>query len=416
MARTSRRHHRRGRARRPGRSGRTRRCRQARRHPRTGGREFARRPGLLVARRAVLRRQPRAAPHAHQGQPRTCAAGLAGFGAVRPARGFLAAQGRRSLRRFRRRRDAAVASCAGHALVSGRRLGRARRRLAHGHGNSVPRFHLTWGTGPGVLEPFVRRVREHVAKGLVTLKFRHQASRLIKTEWRGHRRLRRDSGALDASSAASNPAAASSAISRSCGAVIVTSGGIGGDHDLVRKSWPVDRLGPAPKTMVAGVPHHVDGRMIAITRASRRRGDQRRPHVALHRGRQELGADLAQPRHPHPARPVVALVRRARQPAARALPAGLRHARHAEAHPVDRLRLFLVRADPEDHQEGIRAVGLGAEPRPDLEELAGGAEEPPRQGRAAAGRSLQGEGRGFHRPRQSARAGRRHERAHRRRI
>ena len=53
--------------------------------------------------------------------------------------------------------------------------------LAHGHGNSVPRFHLTWGTGPGVLEPFERRVREHQARGLVELKFRHRASRLIRT-------------------------------------------------------------------------------------------------------------------------------------------------------------------------------------------------------------------------------------------
>ncbi|MFL5820610.1 MAG: FAD-dependent oxidoreductase, partial [Solirubrobacteraceae bacterium] len=32
--------------------------------------------------------------------------------------------------------------------------------LAIGHGNSVPRFHVTWGTGPGIVEPFVRRVRE----------------------------------------------------------------------------------------------------------------------------------------------------------------------------------------------------------------------------------------------------------------
>ena len=50
----------------------------------------------------------------------------------------------------------------------------------------------------------------------------------------------------------------------SAGAVIVTSGGIGGDFGRVRKSWPVDRLGPAPKDMVAGVPHHVDGRMIDV--------------------------------------------------------------------------------------------------------------------------------------------------------
>ncbi|WP_187973237.1 FAD-binding dehydrogenase [Aquibium microcysteis] len=137
---------------------------------------------------------------------------------------------------------------------------------AHGHGNSVPRFHITWGTGPGVVEPFERRVRAHAAAGLITLKFRHRVSRLVRTNGavtgvageilepstvqRGQRSGRAVTGGFELSA----------------GAVLVTSGGIGGDLDLVRKAWPVDRLGPAPKTMVAGVPHHVDGRMIAISR------------------------------------------------------------------------------------------------------------------------------------------------------
>ncbi|HEU5242187.1 MAG TPA: FAD-dependent oxidoreductase, partial [Ornithinibacter sp.] len=30
---------------------------------------------------------------------------------------------------------------------------------ATGHGNSVPRFHIVWGTGPGILEPFIETVR-----------------------------------------------------------------------------------------------------------------------------------------------------------------------------------------------------------------------------------------------------------------
>ena len=54
--------------------------------------------------------------------------------------------------------------------------------LANGHGNSVPRFHVTWGTGPGVVAPFERRVREAVAKGLVTLKFRHRVTGLNVTD------------------------------------------------------------------------------------------------------------------------------------------------------------------------------------------------------------------------------------------
>jgi len=138
--------------------------------------------------------------------------------------------------------------------------------LAHGHGNSVPRFHLTWGTGPGVLEPFLRRAHDHAAAGRIILKFRHQASRIVRTGGavsgvagevlepstvgRGQQSGRGVVGAFEVSA----------------GCVIVTSGGIGGNFDLVRRSWPVDRLGPPPKTMVAGVPHHVDGRMVEITK------------------------------------------------------------------------------------------------------------------------------------------------------
>src|SRR5580698_129721 len=52
---------------------------------------------------------------------------------------------------------------------------------ASGHGNSVPRFHLTWGTGPGVIEPFVQRVRDGERTGLVTFKFRHRVNALTRS-------------------------------------------------------------------------------------------------------------------------------------------------------------------------------------------------------------------------------------------
>ncbi|EHK58470.1 FAD-binding dehydrogenase [Allomesorhizobium alhagi] len=139
---------------------------------------------------------------------------------------------------------------------------------AHGHGNSVPRFHITWGTGPGVLEPFVRRVREHVSKGAIELKFRHRASRLVKTNGR----VTGVSGeVLEPSTVERGQQSGREAIGDfefHASTVIVTSGGIGGDFDLVRKNWPADRMGPPPKSMVAGVPHHVDGRMVAITQAA----------------------------------------------------------------------------------------------------------------------------------------------------
>jgi predicted oxidoreductase len=135
---------------------------------------------------------------------------------------------------------------------------------AHGHGNSVPRFHLTWGTGPGVLKPFVQRVREHAARGLVELKFRHQASRLIRTNGA----VTGVAGEVLEPSTVARGQQSGRGVAGSfelhAGAVIVTSGGIGGNHELVRQKWPVERLGPAPKKMVAGVPHHVDGRMVGI--------------------------------------------------------------------------------------------------------------------------------------------------------
>ncbi|WP_442581080.1 FAD-binding dehydrogenase [Mesorhizobium sp. ASY16-5R] len=135
---------------------------------------------------------------------------------------------------------------------------------AHGHGNSVPRFHLTWGTGPGVLEPFVRRVREHAAKGLIALKFRHRASRIVKINGA----VTGVAGEVLEPSTAERGQKSGRTVIRdfefAAGAVLITSGGIGGDFDLVRKNWPRDRLGEPPRSMVAGVPPHVDGRMIGI--------------------------------------------------------------------------------------------------------------------------------------------------------
>ena len=132
-----------------------------------------------------------------------------------------------------------------------------------GHGNSVPRFHITWGTGPGVLEPFVKIVREGVARGLVTLKFRHRVDELILEE--GAVVGARGTVLADDDAergAPSNRDAVGSFEERAI-ATIVTSGGIGGNHDLVRDQWPAS-MGTPPKHMLSGVPAHVDGRMLGI--------------------------------------------------------------------------------------------------------------------------------------------------------
>lgn len=136
--------------------------------------------------------------------------------------------------------------------------------MASDHGNSVPRFHITWGTGPGVVEHFERRVREHASAGRITMLFRRRATKLVKTK-----------GAvtgvtgdvLEPSTVERGQKSGQEVIGDFevfAEKVIVTTGGIGGNFDLVRKNWPVERLGKPPKFMVAGVPHHVDGKMIEV--------------------------------------------------------------------------------------------------------------------------------------------------------
>jgi hypothetical protein len=135
---------------------------------------------------------------------------------------------------------------------------------ALGHGNSVPRFHLTWGTGPAVVHPFERRVREAAARGLLTFKFRHQVDELTVTGGvvDGVRGALLEPTSLPRGQATSRTPAGEFELHAQ--AVIVTSGGIGANHDLVRAAWP-ERLGTPPEHMITGVPAHVDGRMLEIS-------------------------------------------------------------------------------------------------------------------------------------------------------
>ncbi len=134
---------------------------------------------------------------------------------------------------------------------------------AGGHGNSVPRFHITWGTGPAVIAPFVRRVRAGVARGLVQLKFRHRVTGLSRSAGAVDTVTGEILEPSDAQRGRASSRAVSGAFEFTAQAVIVTSGGMGGNHDLVRANWPA-RLGNPPERMVSGVPAHVDGEMLGI--------------------------------------------------------------------------------------------------------------------------------------------------------
>ena len=134
---------------------------------------------------------------------------------------------------------------------------------AMGHGNSVPRFHVSWGTGPGVVEPFERRAREAAANGRLIFKFRHRVDVLSVTNGT----VDGVSGTILEADAVGRGMSSSRKVvgefSLRAPAVIIASGGIGGNHDLVRQNWP-KRLGAPPAHMISGVPAHVDGRMLGI--------------------------------------------------------------------------------------------------------------------------------------------------------
>lgn len=141
---------------------------------------------------------------------------------------------------------------------------------ASGHGNSVPRFHITWGTGPGVVEIFEKPVREAAKKGLVEFKFRHQVDEIIKNSYGRAIGVRGSvlKGSDTERGVVSNRDAAGT-FEILGKAVLVSSGGIGGNTALIKEMWPADRLGgKVPDHFVTGVPAHVDGRMLKIAEES----------------------------------------------------------------------------------------------------------------------------------------------------
>jgi predicted oxidoreductase len=134
---------------------------------------------------------------------------------------------------------------------------------ATGPGNSVPRFHITWGTGPGIVAPFQAAVEDAEARGLVTILPRHRVTTLLGS---GGAVVGAAGEILAPSGAARGTATSREVVGDfeiTAGATIISSGGIGGDHDKVRAQWPA-RLGAPPASMVSGVPAYVDGAMLGV--------------------------------------------------------------------------------------------------------------------------------------------------------
>ena len=314
-----------------------------------------------------------------------------GTAGVRPrARGPLAAAVGRGLRPLRRHREAAVPARPRPAHHAGRRLGRARRRprgRARQLGAALP---PDLGDRPRGRA----RLRRARARG------REARAGDVPLPAPGRRLVVEDGATVGVRGTVLEPSDAERGVAssrvagrrvRAAGqAVVVTSGGIGGNHELVRKNWPADRLGPAPESMITGVPAHVDGRMLEITEGAGGNivnRDRMWHYVEGINNWDPIWPDHAIRIIPGPSSMWFDATGR-RLPAA-VLPR-LRHPAHAARDPGVRLRLLVVRAQPDDHREGVRAVRVGAEPRHHRQGPEADAEEPRGQGRARADRGVQG--------------------------
>jgi predicted oxidoreductase len=126
---------------------------------------------------------------------------------------------------------------------------------APGHGNSVPRFHLVWGTGPGLVEPFANRV---LHSRRVRIRARHRVS-AIEVEGSG---VRVSGSVLEPTELPRGAPTSTTEIGQfsfAAQALVVAGGGIGGNLEAVRRNWPG---GNAPASMITGVPDYVDGSML----------------------------------------------------------------------------------------------------------------------------------------------------------
>ncbi|SDS53947.1 FAD-binding dehydrogenase [Agrococcus carbonis] len=148
-------------------------------------------------------------------------------------------------------------------------VGHAERgaRTPGGHGNTVPRFHIVWGTGPGLVAPFTRRLRDAVRAGRARLAFRHRATALVSEGGRivGVRGERLADDVTVRGEPSSREAVGAFELRGE--SVVVATGGIGGELERVRELWPA-RLGSAPREAVRGVPVHVDGSGLALAEAA----------------------------------------------------------------------------------------------------------------------------------------------------
>jgi predicted oxidoreductase len=113
-----------------------------------------------------------------------------------------------------------------------------------GDGNSVPRFHLTWGTGKALVQAVWGAIESHPRRAALDIRFETRVVELLLSD-----------------DAVTGVKLESGYEAHASKAVVVAAGGIGGNLELIRREWPTSRLGSAPEKLLMGSHYYADGAM-----------------------------------------------------------------------------------------------------------------------------------------------------------
>ena len=119
-----------------------------------------------------------------------------------------------------------------------------------GDGNSVPRYHIVWGTARKLTRCMIEHLEQAGKRGRLTLMHGHRVDRLEQENGRVSGAL-----AIDEDSGREVLLLAS--------VLVLATGGINGSHDQCRAHWPANR--PQPATMLNGAHPYADGRLHRFT-------------------------------------------------------------------------------------------------------------------------------------------------------
>jgi predicted oxidoreductase len=131
-----------------------------------------------------------------------------------------------------------------------------------GDGNSVPRFHMTWGTGKALVQAVWGAIESHPRRGALELRLRSRVTSLISEGDRivGCRVRAEQEDSTGARPSVEEPSEGEGDYeARAAKAVVIAAGGIGGNLDLIRREWPTSRLGSAPEKLLMGSHYYADG-------------------------------------------------------------------------------------------------------------------------------------------------------------